>query len=126
MSERDAGVAREFRREEERDFIDEIAGERGAIQRRAGFEQDAEISRRASSVMTAARSMRPRQVLARTISTPAFCSFARFGRVELCVREDDEVVVGGFYDAAAWRECGAWSRESHAGDGGGVRVRCDR
>ena len=41
MSERDARVTRKFWREEERNLIDEIAGERGTIERRAGFEKDA-------------------------------------------------------------------------------------
>src|SRR5580698_858898 len=41
MREWHAGVAGEFRCEEERCFVDEIAGKSGAVERGAGLEQDA-------------------------------------------------------------------------------------
>ena len=100
MSERDARVARKFWREEQRHFIDEISGERGTIERRSGFEKGAhDFSAREFGDDSG-------QIDA---SAPCACAndfnsgilqLARFGRVEFRMSEDDEIVVGGFHDAA--------------------------
>src|ERR1700722_13591535 len=74
VRERDAGVSGEFWSKEECGFVDEFAGERGAIERGAGFEQHA-------------TDFPARQVLARTTSTPAFWSFRAFGESSFaCVK----------------------------------------
>ena len=99
MRERDAGITCEFRREEERGFVDEISGEGGAVERGAGFEQDAanfttrEFGEDSGEIDAAA----PR-ACAHDFDAGVL-QLSRFRGVERSVREDDEVVVGGFDDA---------------------------
>ena len=100
MREWHAGVAGEFRCEEERGFVDEIAGKSGAVERGAGLEQDAtyfaarEFGDDRGEIDTAAPGACADDFDAGVLQLSGFWG------VEFRVREDDEVVVGGFHDAA--------------------------
>src|SRR5579872_1006036 len=100
MSERDAGVAREFWREEERNLVYKIARERDTVERGAGFKKDADdfASREFGDDSGEIDESAPR-ARAKDFNS-GILQLARFGRLEFRMSEDDEIVISGFHDAA--------------------------